>query len=98
MDADLQAMVQAALADASQRAAKGAPPPNVISAERVTWPDGSLGCPMPGRMYTMALVPGYRIRIQSGAEQFDYHASMRGPPTFCPPDRATEPTPRSGVY
>lgn len=98
MNADLQAMVQAALADAARRAAPGAAAPTVLSAERVTWADGSLGCPQPGRMYTMALVPGYRIRIQSGAEQLDYHASLRGQPLLCPPGRGTEPAPRSGVY
>jgi hypothetical protein len=98
MNADLHAMAQAALADAMRRAAPGAAAPTLLSAERVTWPDGSLGCPMPGRMYTMALVPGYRIRIQSGTEQLDYHASMRGQPQLCPPGRATDPAPRSAVY
>jgi SAM-dependent methyltransferase len=28
----------------------------VVTVERVTWPDGSLGCPDPDQMYTMALV------------------------------------------
>jgi hypothetical protein len=98
MNADLQSMVQAALADATRRAPSGTAPPSVLRAERVTWPDGSLGCPQPGRMYTMALVPGYRIRIQAGAEQFDYHASLRGQPTLCPAGQATEPVPDSRIY
>jgi len=98
MNADLHAMTQAALADALRRAAPGATAPTLLSAERVTWPDGSLGCPMPGRMYTMALVPGYRIRIQSGTELLDYHASTRGQPLLCPPGQATGPAPRSAVY
>lgn len=91
MDKDLQSMVSAALADAARRAAPGSAAPTVLRAERVTWPDGSLGCPQPGRMVTMALVPGYRIRIQAGAEQLDYHASLRGQPALCPAGRATEP-------
>ena len=89
---DLKSMVQAALADAARVAAPGAPTPQLIRAEKVTWPDGSLGCPMPGRMYTMALVRGYRIRIRSGSAELDYHAAERGSPFLCPPGRATEPT------
>lgn len=98
MDADLQAMVRAALADAARRAAPSSAAPTLLRAERVTWPDGSLGCPQPGRMYTMALVPGYRVRIQAGAEQLDYHASLRGQPVLCPAGRATEPVPDSRTY
>lgn len=98
MDADLQSMVRAALADAARHATPGSAESTLLRAERVTWPDGSLGCPQPGRMYTMALVPGYRIRIQAGTEQFDYHASLRGPPALCPAGRATEPVPDSRTY
>ena len=90
---DLESMIQAALADATLRAARDAPAPKLIRAEPVTWRDGSLGCPMPDRMYTMALVPGYRIRIQSGAELLDYHAGARGSPVLCPSGRATDPLP-----
>ena len=97
MDADLQTMVRAALADAALRT-PGANAPALVRAERVTWRDGSLGCPQPGRMYTMALVPGYRILIQSGAQQLDYHASLRGQPVLCPPGQSTDPAPGSSVY
>jgi hypothetical protein len=94
---DLQAVVQAALADAARRAGPGAVP-RVLDAAKVTWRDGSLGCPMPGNVYTMALVPGYRIRIESGAEVLDYHASERGAPFLCPPGRATDPASGTSVY
>lgn len=33
----------------------------LIEFRPVVWNDGSLGCPMPGMCYTMALVPGYLI-------------------------------------
>ena len=97
MTGDLQAMVRAALEDAARRA-PGGPAPTLISAEHVTWPDGSLGCPMPGRVYTMALVRGYRIRIRSGADELDYHAGERGVPFLCPAGRATSPAPDTRVY
>ncbi len=97
MDSDLQAMVGAALADAARRAVPGSAAPTVLRAERVTWPDGSLGCPQPGRMYTMALVPGYRIRVRSGDAVLDYHAALRGAPVLCPAGRATEPVADSRI-
>ena len=50
----------------------------VIQAESVTWPDGSLGCPKTGSMYTMALVKGYRVLLQSGGLKFDYRATSSG--------------------
>lgn len=97
MNPDLQALTRRALADAATLAHAGASAPVLVSAERVTWPDGSLGCPRPGMAYTMALVPGYRIRIRSGAAILDYHAGLRGSLTLCPPERATEPVTDSRV-
>jgi len=50
----------------------------VISAEAVNWPNGALGCPKPGRMYTQAIVPGYRIQLEAGGKRFTYNAAARG--------------------
>lgn len=53
-------------------------------AERVTWSDGSLGCPVPGRMYTQALVPGYRITAATAAgARLRYHTDMLGNVVSC---------------
>jgi hypothetical protein len=41
----------------------------------------------------MALVPGYRIRIQAGDNVLDYHASRRGYLVLCPPGRSVDPVP-----
>jgi hypothetical protein len=89
----LEQATQAALADAAQRGSVAVTALSVTSAEPATWRDGSLGCPEPDRMYTMALVPGYRIRIQSGSQSLDYHASARGALLLCPPGRAQDPLP-----
>ena len=93
MTPQLQAIVQAARADAARRTGYDTAALNVTSAEAVIWPDSSLGCPEPGMMYAQALVPGYRIRIQAGSELLDYHASARGRLVLCPPARATDPLP-----
>lgn len=58
----------------------------VISAQAVNWPNGALGCPKPGRMYTQAIVPGYRIELEAGGKRFRYHAAARGGYKRC--DRA----------
>lgn len=88
---ELALHLQAAVADAARRTGIGAADLEVVSAERVTWLDGALGCPEPGLVYTQALVPGYRIRIKAGGEMLDYHAGTRGAPLLCPPGRAADP-------
>jgi hypothetical protein len=88
-------LVQPILADARQRS--GDASAHVVAAEVVTWSDGSLGCPQPGRMYTQALVPGWRIRVGAGGQDLDYHASARGNWVLCPPGRSKAPVPDSAV-
>ena len=94
MTTDLKAMVEAALDDAARRTKIDRTKLTVLSAESVTWSDGSLGCPAPGMAYTQALVPGYRIRIQAGVEVLDYHAGRLGHLVLCAKGRSVEPAPR----
>src|SRR6267142_112629 len=63
-----QSLIQLSLDDAARRSQRDASTLEVVSAEPVTWTDGSIGCPQPGRQYTQALVPGFRIRIRAGTE------------------------------
>ena len=49
----------------------------------LTWPDGSLGCPKPGEMYTQMIVPGYRVVLQAGGERYAYHSDQRGRFVVC---------------
>ena len=87
----LATVTEQALADAARRSGLKRADLKVLSAEAVTWPDGSLGCPEPGRMYAQALVPGYRVTIGAGDQVLDYHAGRGGGPAFCPADRARDP-------
>lgn len=93
MNAELQQKVDAALAEAARATGLPASQLKVIDAAAVTWPDGSLGCPLPGMMYTQALVPGWRVRIQAGSRVLDYHGSARGNLVLCPVGRAAPPLP-----
>jgi hypothetical protein len=84
--------VNAAMADVSRRFAMK---PRVVGVQRVTWRDGSLGCPQPDMNYTQALVPGWRIELAVGSRSFLYHASDGGRVVNCPPGRAKQPLPDS---
>ena len=61
--------------DAADHAGVDASGVKVLSAEAVTWSDGSLGCPQEGQAYIQALVPGFRVILEIGGEEISYHAS-----------------------
>lgn len=46
---------------------------SLVKAEAVQWPDSSLGCAEPGMMYAQAITPGYRVVLEFGGQQYDYH-------------------------
>lgn len=48
----------------------------VRSAEAVTWPNTSLGCPKPGMMYAEVLVEGYLIELVVDGKSYEYHADQ----------------------
>lgn len=58
----------------------------------VTWRDGSIGCPEPGMMYTMALVPGHQLILDVDGELASYHAAEGKPFSYCA--NPTPPLPR----
>jgi hypothetical protein len=93
----LESLVQAALLDAERVTGKPRADLRVLDAAAVDWPDGSAGCPEPGVLYTQAVVPGYRIRIQAGDAVLNYHATRHSPaPVRCPAKRAQPALPPSG--
>jgi hypothetical protein len=51
---------------------------SVVTAESVTWSDGSIGCPEEGMGYTQALVPGFRVVLDVAGEEIHYHAGSDG--------------------
>jgi hypothetical protein len=46
----------------------------VATVTPATWPDGSLGCPKPGIMYSQIVTPGYRIVLQVRGQTYEYHS------------------------
>jgi len=55
----------------------------VVSSEKVTWSDGALGCPQPGRFYTQALVPGFRVYVRTPRGVLAYHTDESGSFVVC---------------
>ena len=51
--------------------------PSMQAARKVTWNDGSMGCPQPGMMYTQALIPGYLLVVSANGQEMRYHTDER---------------------
>jgi PBP1b-binding outer membrane lipoprotein LpoB len=80
---EIAAQIEVAIADAAERA--GVDPATVAVARslRVTWSDGSLGCPEEDMMYTQALVDGYLITLEVDGSRIDYHGAIGDDPFPC---------------
>lgn len=84
---------EAVVADAARRFKVESSAVVLTRAEQVTWPNGALGCPEPGRMYTQMLVPGYRVVARTTEGEMTYHTDARGNMVNCAarlPRKATE--------
>lgn len=81
-----------AIADLAQRLDVDPDGIEVVSVDEVTWPDGGLGCPEPGMMYTQALVDGSRIVLRADGIRHEYHSGGSRDPFYCPPARVQPPT------
>jgi hypothetical protein len=55
----------------------------VVSAEEVTWRDGSMGCPRPGMMYPQVLTDGSRVVLEAQGQRYEYHAGGRRSAFLC---------------
>jgi hypothetical protein len=89
--AALEDEIALAIADAAAAAGVDASEVALVSAEMVTWSDGSIGCPEPGMVYTQALVDGYRIVVEVAGARVDYHGALGSAPFRC-----DDPTPAVG--
>jgi len=97
MNPSLQSLVEKVLEDAARRTGMPVTRLQVLSAESVTWSDGSLGCPQEGMNYTQALVSGFLVRVQAGDELLEYHAGKDGKAFLCPPESALPPLPDGAI-
>lgn len=102
----VQKFVDLAKKDLTGRVQIDAASVNVAKTEEVLWPNAALGCPEPGKFYAQGRVPGFRIWLEAGGVQYDYHTDWTGQVILCadpgldldstfPTD--TGPTPQIGV-
>jgi len=78
-----QGPVEQAKTDLAGRLGIGVGEVTLVSAEEVTWSDGSLGCPQPGMRYTQVLTNGSRIVLEAAGKQYSYHSGGRRTPFLC---------------
>jgi hypothetical protein len=83
LDPGLEKIVIQAKDDLSQRLAIDPGQIELYEVASVTWPDGSLGCPQPGMMYTQVQVDGLLIRFRVEGRIFEYHSGEGQPPFLC---------------
>lgn len=55
----------------------------LVSAEQVTWNDGSLGCPKPGQSYMQVIVDGMRVIVRADGKEYDYRFGTSDAPKLC---------------
>jgi hypothetical protein len=61
----------------------------LIAASEVVWPNESMGCPAPGKVYSQRTVEGFFIRLRFQSRVYRYHAARDGMPFLC--ERAEAP-------
>ena len=54
------------------------------STMAMVWPNAALGCPRPGKVYAQGRVPGYKIWLSVGEQEYIYHTDLTGQVVFCP--------------
>lgn len=72
-----QALVDQAQADLAHRLNVKVAEVKVAAVKPITWTNGALGLPQPGRMYTMALVPGASVQFTARGRSYRYHVGGR---------------------
>lgn len=86
-------VLEPVLAAASERTGATVDEIVVRRAQGVTFSDGSLDCPVPGREYTQALVDGWWVVVAVDGEVLDYRLADGGRPRLCE-GGGTTPRPR----
>ncbi|MEJ2516094.1 MAG: hypothetical protein P8080_12700 [Gammaproteobacteria bacterium] len=87
----LERQVLAARADLARRLDVQPENIEVLEAREVAWPDTSLGCPEPGRMYAQVVTPGVLVVLQFENRRYAYGGRRGVVPLLCPPERIRPP-------
>lgn len=74
---------ESAVADLAARKDVNPADVRVVSAESVTWPDTSLGCPRKEMGYLQVLTDGVLVVLELDGTRYEYHGDATNPPTYC---------------
>ncbi|MEX1288376.1 MAG: hypothetical protein AB1Z57_10605 [Acidimicrobiia bacterium] len=77
------AVLDPILADAAERTGVAVDDLVVVRDQFVEWPDGSLGCPEPGMVYTQVITPGYWVVVDADGTSLDYRTDAEGRFKLC---------------
>lgn len=86
----LQGLIEKAKEDLAQRLSISANQINLVDAPEVEWSDSSLDCPQPGIDYLQVITPGYRILLEAGGQEYEYHSNRDAYAVYC--ENANSPT------
>ncbi len=88
-----QSLLDSIAADAAERGKTKIDNVRIVAARRETWPNGAMGCPVPGEMYTQMLTSGYHVIASVGLQKFDYRAGENGRFILCESPLMKKPVP-----
>lgn len=83
LDPANEAIATQAKQDLAQRLSVSTDQIDLVEVQSVSWPDGSLGCPQPGMMYTQMVVDGLLIRLRARGNIYEYHSGGSRAPFLC---------------
>ena len=78
--------IETAIVDLSRRLLVPRDQIEVVETRQVSWPDGALGCPEDGVLYTQAIVEGTQVLLRADGRVYDYHAGGDGSAFLCSSD------------
>jgi hypothetical protein len=81
--AGFEPLVRVAVADLASRLGVTEADVVVVSTEAVTWPDRSMGCPLPDMRYEQVPTDGALIVLSVDGVPYSYHSGGSRPPFLC---------------
>ena len=68
-------VIDPVVAEIARMAGVGVEQVTIVSAVSVTFPDSSLGCPLPGMAYSQIVTDGYKILATAAGTTYDYRGT-----------------------
>lgn len=94
---EAEQVVRLAVEDLSKRLGLAPGEIRLVSVEAVEWRDASLGCPQPGMMYAQVITPGFRVVLEAGGQEYNYHTDMDRFVVLCEEGGETSGATRGGT-